>query len=134
MHLQNFTVQEHTIKEFTEMCERLESALSDSPSSEQTNKGSSNKNKSCGNKKPRFNNSDKNDREKKFYCFLQCKNFTHGTNDCQTLKHQAEERKKGRGGNCDDKHNNNKKGYNPDKEEVHALVQFMKKLDEQRHQ
>ena len=32
MHLQNFKVQEHTIKEFTKMCERLDSALSDSPS------------------------------------------------------------------------------------------------------
>ena len=42
MNLQNFKVQEHTIKEFTEMCKRLESAFSESPSTEQTNKGSSN--------------------------------------------------------------------------------------------
>ena len=60
MHLQNFKVQEHTIKEFTNMCERLEPTLSDLPSTEQTNKGSSNKNKSRMNKKRRCNNSNKN--------------------------------------------------------------------------
>ena len=48
MHLQNFKVKEHTIKEFTEMRERLKSALSDLPSTKQTNKGSSHKNESCG--------------------------------------------------------------------------------------
>ena len=48
MHLQNFKVQEHTIKEFTEMCERFKSTLSDSPSSKQTNKGLSNKNNLAG--------------------------------------------------------------------------------------
>ena len=66
MHLQNFKVQEHTINEFTKMCERLKSALSDSPSNERTNKGSSHKNKSGGKqKRGRHNTSNKNDVEKK---------------------------------------------------------------------
>ena len=126
MHLQNFKVQKHTINEFTEMCDRFESALSDLSSSKRTNKGSSNKNKSRGNKKRCCNNSNKNNRENKLYCLLYGKNSTHDTNDCQTLKHQAEERKRSRGGNCDNKRNNKKKGYNLNKEEVHTLVQFTK--------
>ena len=103
MYLQNFKVQEHTIKEFTKMCERLESVLSDLPSRKQTNEGSSNKKESRRNKKHRRNNSNKNDREKKFYCLLHGKKSTHNTNDCQNLKQQAEELKRGRGGNYDDK-------------------------------
>ena len=54
------------------------------------------------------------------------KNSTHDTNNCQTLKQLAEERKRSNGGNRNDKRNNKKKGYNPNKEEVHALVQFSK--------
>ena len=70
LHLQNFNVQEHTIKEFSEMCERLESAFRDSPSSKPSNKGSSDKNESCGNKKRhRNNNSDRNNGEKNFLSF-----------------------------------------------------------------
>ena len=46
MHLQNFQIQQLTIKAFTKMCERLESAFSDSPSNKHTNKGPSNKNES----------------------------------------------------------------------------------------
>ena len=49
LHLKKIKVQEHTIKEFTKMCKRIESALSDSPSTKRTNKGSSHKNKSHGN-------------------------------------------------------------------------------------
>ena len=44
------------------------------------------------------------------------------TKDCRTLKQQAEEHKKGRGGNHDNNRNNKKKGYNLNKEEVKALV------------
>ena len=127
MHLQNFKLQEHTIKDFTEMCERLKSVLSDLPSTEGTNKGFSNKNKSCGNKKHRCNNSDKNNRENEIYCLLHGKNYTYNTNDCQTLKQQAEERKKGHGCNRNDKCNSKKKGDNLNKEEVYTLVQFAKK-------
>ena len=39
---------------------------------------------------------------------------------------QAEEQKKARGGNRDDKRDNKNRGYSPNKEEVHALVQFAK--------
>ena len=66
IYLQNFKVQEHKIKEFTKMCERLESALSDLPSSKQTNKGSPRKEKSCGNKKKRRNNSNENKGENNY--------------------------------------------------------------------
>ena len=74
LHLQNFNVQEHTIKEFTVMYEWLESTFCDLPSSEPSNKGSSNKNKSRGNKKRRRNNnSDRNDRENIFSVFCMAK-------------------------------------------------------------
>ena len=127
MHLQNFKVQEHTIKEFTKMCERLESALIDSPSTKRTNKGLSHKNEFRGNQKHCHHNiNNKNDGEKKLYCLLHGNNPTHNTNDCQTLKRQTKEQKKARNGNCNDKRNNKKKGYVPNKEEVHALVQFAK--------
>ena len=67
-----------------------------------------------------------NDGAKKIFCLLHGKNATHDTNDCRTLKRQAEEQKKSRGNNRDDKHNSKKKGYNPNKEEVNMLVQFAK--------
>ena len=125
MHLQSFKVQEHTIKEFTNMCERIKSVLSDSPSNKRTNKGSSHKNKSRGKRKRgRHNTSNRNDGEKKFYCLLHGKKPMHNTNDCETLKRQTEEQKKARNGNRDDKRNNKKRGNVPNKEDVHALVPF----------
>ena len=109
MHLKNFKYQEQTMKEFTNMCERLEYAISNSPSREQTNKGLSNKNESRGNKKIRRNNSNNKNGEKKFYCLFHGKNSTHDTNDCWTLKQQAEEHKRSRSGNRENKCNNKKK-------------------------
>ena len=41
LHLQNYKVQDHTIKEFTKICERLESVFRDSPSNDSTNKNKS---------------------------------------------------------------------------------------------
>ena len=74
MHLQKCKVQEQAIKAFKKMCERLESAFSDSPSSKQANNGLSNKNESCRNKKRccnnNNNNNNNNNREKNFYCLL----------------------------------------------------------------
>ena len=77
-------VQEHTIKEFTKMCERLESAFSDLPSSKRVNKG-------FPNPKGTRNVDATTATKKKFYCLLHSKNSTHNTKDCQTLNQQAEE-------------------------------------------
>ena len=108
------------------MCERQESALSDSPSTERTNKGSSNKNNSCGNKKRCHNNKDE---QKSLYCLLYGKNSTHNTNDCQNLKKDTKIKQEGQQWQQWQPQQQpqwQEKGYKPNKEEVHILVQFSK--------
>ena len=89
MQVQNFEPQAGTLREFQDFCERLEAAL-DEPSADPKPKQTSDKEK--GSKKRRRKS---NDEEKgKHYCMLHGQNPTHTTEQCRTLKKEAEKHKK----------------------------------------
>ena len=118
MQVQNFEPTAGTLREFQDFCERLEIALDDNgadPKPKQTAE------KEKGNKKRRRNN--RNDEDSKHYCMLHGHNPTHTTEQCRTLKKEAEKHKKG---SENGEKGRKKRNYNPSKEEIHALAAYAK--------
>ena len=126
MHLQKFKVQEHTIKEFTELCERLESALNDLPSSKQTNRGSFNKNKSVGTRNAVAITATR--MMEKINSTVSCMERILPTTPTtvKTLNSKLRNAKGVVVATATTSATTRKKGYNSNKEEAHVFVQFTK--------
>ena len=107
-----------TLREFQDFCERLEIALDDNGADPKPKQAAE---KEKGNKKHRRNN--RNDEDSKHYCMLHGHNPTHTTEQCRTLKKEAEKHKKG---SENGEKGRKKRNYNPSKEEIHALAAYAK--------
>ena len=118
MQVQNFVPTAGTLREFQDFCERLEAALEETPADPQPKQVSE---KGKGNKKRRCNQNDEG--KGKHFCMLHGQNSTHSTEQCRTLKKEADKFKKGRENGDKSK---NRCEYVPSKEEIHALAAFAK--------
>ena len=109
---------------------RLESSLKDLESKSSKKTGSSedqNKNKNnndCSNgKRKRGCDKNKNGDDKEYYCLLHGKNGLHNSDQCRTLKQDAEKRKK-------EREHSGGKSQRVSKQEIHTIVQFAKQAME----
>ena len=91
MQVQNFVPTAGTLRKFQDFCERLEAALEETPADPQPKQVSE---KSKGNKKRCRNQNDEG--KGKHFCMLHGQNSTHSTEQCRTLKKEANKFKKGR--------------------------------------
>ena len=89
MQVQNFKPTARTMHDFQDFCNRLESVLKDPTVDNKSNKTSI---QEKGNKKCCQNN--RNNKDNEYYFMLHGHNPTYSTEQCRTLKKEAEKRKK----------------------------------------